>query len=185
MMPPRALRTAARAHALMSGTSCTTMRASAEGKRLFAEALADGTMECYFPLAAQFRTRTSSSPIRTPCCLECARARVRTHLLAAAVAGIGIGVATTALVSMRACERLAEDEPAYCGLTTLVMTLNALNIDPRRLWKGPWRWYTEDMVRYTLRPRVCTRLRAQTRVHAPCAVRPPPCSSTAARRWTL
>ena len=30
---------------------------SAEGKRLFAEALSGGTMECYFPLAAQFRTR--------------------------------------------------------------------------------------------------------------------------------
>ena len=29
----------------------------AEGKRLFADALADGTMECFFPLAAQFRTR--------------------------------------------------------------------------------------------------------------------------------
>ena len=29
----------------------------AEGKTLFAEALAAGTMECFFPLAAQFRTR--------------------------------------------------------------------------------------------------------------------------------
>ena len=26
------------------------------------------------------------------------------------------------------------------------MTLNALSIDPRRLWKGPWRWFTEDML---------------------------------------
>ena len=68
---------------------------SAEGKALFAEALRDGTMECYFPLAAQFRT---------------------------------------------------QDEPAFCGLSTLVMTLNALRIDPRRLWKGPWRWFTEDML---------------------------------------
>jgi hypothetical protein len=68
---------------------------SAEGKRLFAEALQDGTLECYFPLAAQFRT---------------------------------------------------QDEPAYCGLTTLVMVLNTLSIDPRRLWKGPWRWFSEEMV---------------------------------------
>ena len=41
----------------------------------------------------------------------------------------------------------AEEDPAFCGLSTLVMTLNALNIDPRRLWKGPWRWFSEDMVR--------------------------------------
>jgi hypothetical protein len=68
---------------------------SAEGKALFAEALSAGTMECYFPLAAQFRT---------------------------------------------------QDEPAFCGLSTLVMTLNALRIDPRRLWKGPWRWFNEDML---------------------------------------
>lgn len=26
------------------------------------------------------------------------------------------------------------------------MTLNALNIDPRRAWKGPWRWFSEDML---------------------------------------
>lgn len=68
---------------------------SAEGRTLFAEALAGGTMESYFTLASQFRT---------------------------------------------------QDEPAYCGLTTLVMALNALNIDPRRLWKGPWRWFSEEML---------------------------------------
>lgn len=34
----------------------------------------------------------------------------------------------------------SQDEPAYCGLASLAMTLNTLNIDPRRTWKGPWRW---------------------------------------------
>mmetsp|Transcript_14114 Transcript_14114/g.30266 ORF Transcript_14114/g.30266 Transcript_14114/m.30266 type:complete len:452 (+) Transcript_14114:162-1517(+) len=34
-------------------------------------------------------------------------------------------------------------EPAYCGPTTLVVILNALAVDPRRTWKGPWRWYEE------------------------------------------
>jgi glutathione gamma-glutamylcysteinyltransferase len=29
-------------------------------------------------------------------------------------------------------------EPAYCGLGTLSMILNALGMDPNRLWKGPW-----------------------------------------------
>ncbi|XP_025099563.1 glutathione gamma-glutamylcysteinyltransferase 3-like isoform X2 [Pomacea canaliculata] len=39
-----------------------------------------------------------------------------------------------------------QDEPAYCGLATLVMALNALEIDPGRVWKGPWKWYHEDML---------------------------------------
>ncbi|OWF43910.1 glutathione gamma-glutamylcysteinyltransferase 2-like [Mizuhopecten yessoensis] len=37
-------------------------------------------------------------------------------------------------------------EPAFCGLTTLVMILNALEVDPGKVWKGPWRWYHEDML---------------------------------------
>ncbi|KAL7490635.1 hypothetical protein ACHAWT_000195 [Skeletonema menzelii] len=39
-----------------------------------------------------------------------------------------------------------QPEPAYCGLTTLVIILNALAVDPRRKWKGPWRWYEESML---------------------------------------
>ncbi|KAK3096437.1 hypothetical protein FSP39_000108, partial [Pinctada imbricata] len=68
---------------------------SPEGKNIFQEALDAGNMECYFRLAAQFRT---------------------------------------------------QDEPAFCGLTTLVMTLNSLEIDPGQVWKGPWRWYHETML---------------------------------------
>jgi glutathione gamma-glutamylcysteinyltransferase len=37
-------------------------------------------------------------------------------------------------------------EPAFCGISTLVMVLNALSVDPRRTWKGPWRWYEESML---------------------------------------
>ena len=33
-----------------------------------------------------------------------------------------------------------QDDPAYCGLATLVMILNALEIDPGRIWKG-WLMY--------------------------------------------
>lgn len=29
-----------------------------------------------------------------------------------------------------------QSEPAYCGLATLAMVLNALSIDPGRKWKG-------------------------------------------------
>eukprot|EP00931_Biecheleriopsis_adriatica_P033518 TRINITY_DN19450_c0_g1_i1.p1 TRINITY_DN19450_c0_g1~~TRINITY_DN19450_c0_g1_i1.p1 ORF type:complete len:498 (-),score=68.99 TRINITY_DN19450_c0_g1_i1:297-1790(-) len=36
-----------------------------------------------------------------------------------------------------------QDEPAFCGLATLAMVLNALRIDPMRAWKGSWRWFTE------------------------------------------
>lgn len=41
---------------------------------------------------------------------------------------------------------VSQSEPAYCGPATLSMVLNALNIDPNRLWKGPWRWFAEDML---------------------------------------
>ncbi|EGC38412.1 hypothetical protein DICPUDRAFT_53337 [Dictyostelium purpureum] len=41
---------------------------------------------------------------------------------------------------------LSQSDPAFCGLATLAMVLNALKIDPNRLWKGPWRWFAEDML---------------------------------------
>jgi glutathione gamma-glutamylcysteinyltransferase len=39
-----------------------------------------------------------------------------------------------------------QSEPAYCGLGSLVMALNALAIDPERQWKGVWRWFADDML---------------------------------------
>ncbi|KAL2932960.1 Glutathione gamma-glutamylcysteinyltransferase 3 [Bienertia sinuspersici] len=39
-----------------------------------------------------------------------------------------------------------QSEPAYCGLATLAMVLNALAIDPERKWKGPWRWFDDSML---------------------------------------
>ena len=39
-----------------------------------------------------------------------------------------------------------QSEPAYCGPSTLAMVLNALSIDPRRVWKGNWRWFSEEML---------------------------------------
>ena len=78
-------------------------------------ALAEGGMEVYFPLAAQFRT---------------------------------------------------QDEPAYCGLSTLVMALNALAIDPGKTWKGVWRWYAEEMLE------CCAPLEVGTRCVAVAPVSP-------------
>uniref|UniRef100_A0AAV1TQ56 glutathione gamma-glutamylcysteinyltransferase n=1 Tax=Peronospora matthiolae TaxID=2874970 RepID=A0AAV1TQ56_9STRA len=40
---------------------------------------------------------------------------------------------------------ITQGEPAFCGLATLAMCLNALQIDPGRLWKGPWRWFSEEL----------------------------------------
>ena len=47
--------------------------------------------------------------------------------------------------------RLAEtfhtqSEPAFCGLASLAMTLNALAVDPERVWKGAWRWFDETLL---------------------------------------
>lgn len=39
-----------------------------------------------------------------------------------------------------------QSEPSYCGLGSLVVALNALAIDPGRLWKGSWRWFGEEML---------------------------------------
>jgi Phytochelatin synthase len=41
---------------------------------------------------------------------------------------------------------LTQSEPAYCGLGSLCMVLNALEVDPMRQWKGVWRWYDETML---------------------------------------
>jgi glutathione gamma-glutamylcysteinyltransferase len=66
-----------------------------QGRELFREALAAGTLEGFFALSEQFHTQA---------------------------------------------------EPAYCGLGSLVVALNALGIDPGRLWKGPWRWFDESLL---------------------------------------
>jgi len=65
---------------------------SDDGRAIFREALADGTMETFFPLMEQFHT---------------------------------------------------QEEPSFCGLATLVIVLNAFNVDPGKNWKGPWRFYHE------------------------------------------
>lgn len=41
---------------------------------------------------------------------------------------------------------LTQVEPPVCGPATLAMVFNSLRQDPGRVWKGPWRWYNEDML---------------------------------------
>jgi glutathione gamma-glutamylcysteinyltransferase len=39
-----------------------------------------------------------------------------------------------------------QSDPAFCGLGSLVMVLNALGVDPGRTWRGPWRWFSEELL---------------------------------------
>ena len=39
-----------------------------------------------------------------------------------------------------------QSHPTYCGISSMVMILNALLIDPNRRWNGIWRWFSEDIV---------------------------------------
>lgn len=39
-----------------------------------------------------------------------------------------------------------QSHPSMCGLTTLSIILNALGIDPQRVWNHPWRWFAESLL---------------------------------------
>jgi glutathione gamma-glutamylcysteinyltransferase len=39
-----------------------------------------------------------------------------------------------------------QSDPAFCGLGSLVVALNALAIDPERAWKWPWRWFSDELL---------------------------------------
>jgi len=41
---------------------------------------------------------------------------------------------------------ITQSEPSFCSLSSLAMVLNALNHDPKKIWKGVWRWVTEEML---------------------------------------
>jgi glutathione gamma-glutamylcysteinyltransferase len=39
-----------------------------------------------------------------------------------------------------------QSEPEYCGPASLIMVLNALQVDPQKRWKGVWRWFSEEVL---------------------------------------
>lgn len=40
-----------------------------------------------------------------------------------------------------------QSDPAFCGITTLVMVLNAMSVDPNIRWRGGWRFFgSEDVI---------------------------------------
>jgi hypothetical protein len=41
---------------------------------------------------------------------------------------------------------LTQTDPTLTAVSSLAMVLNALNHDPQRTWKGPWRWNSEEVV---------------------------------------
>ncbi|KNZ60173.1 hypothetical protein VP01_15g7 [Puccinia sorghi] len=41
-----------------------------------------------------------------------------------------------------ASQLVTQHEPSFCGLATLCTVLNALGVDPKRVWKHPWRCYS-------------------------------------------
>jgi len=41
---------------------------------------------------------------------------------------------------------VTQSHPAFCGLGSLTMVLNALLIDPQRQWQGNWRWFDDFML---------------------------------------
>jgi glutathione gamma-glutamylcysteinyltransferase len=37
-----------------------------------------------------------------------------------------------------------QSDPAFCGITTLLVILNAMSIDPQTRWKGGWRYFGDE-----------------------------------------
>lgn len=42
---------------------------------------------------------------------------------------------------------ITQNDPSYCGISNMVILLNALKVDPGRKWKGIWRWYYEENIK--------------------------------------
>jgi glutathione gamma-glutamylcysteinyltransferase len=45
-----------------------------------------------------------------------------------------------------AAQRSPQPEAALQGACALTVVLNAMGVDPGRVWKWPWRWYAESML---------------------------------------
>lgn len=40
-----------------------------------------------------------------------------------------------------------QSAPAHGGVSSLAMVLNALEIDPKKIWKGNWRWFSSEQMK--------------------------------------
>lgn len=102
-------------HEGTSSGMLTLRRDISAGQAIFAEALTQGTMACFFPLVEQFRWAVGPCVGRghALCPFQLCPLQLWTHHLH-----------ITATCS-------TQDDPAFCGLASLAMVLNALAIDPR------------------------------------------------------
>jgi glutathione gamma-glutamylcysteinyltransferase len=55
---------------------------------------------------------------------------------------------------------VTQSEPSYCAFSSLAMVLNALNYDPMKVWKGAWRWVSEELL-HCESSEICTHQSAQ------------------------
>eukprot|EP00241_Pyramimonas_parkeae_P016477 CAMPEP_0114327318 /NCGR_PEP_ID=MMETSP0059-20121206/30232_1 /TAXON_ID=36894 /ORGANISM="Pyramimonas parkeae, Strain CCMP726" /LENGTH=522 /DNA_ID=CAMNT_0001456427 /DNA_START=283 /DNA_END=1851 /DNA_ORIENTATION=- len=95
-----------------------------------------GTVISFIPQARTFYRRPLPSPPAIPFASAEGKAMFRESLEQGFMEGY-----------FRLAEQfVTQVEPAFCGLSSLAMVLNALEIDPRRTWKGAWRWFDEKML---------------------------------------
>ena len=89
----------------------------AQGKRIFRDALDDGSVESFFPLVQHFQTQSepASCALGTLCMARCTL-HAWLHVVDAQLS------------------------PPPAG----EQVLNACGIDPGQSWKGPWRWWSEE-----------------------------------------
>ena len=50
---------------------------------------------------------------------------------------------------------VTQSDPSYCSLSSLSMVLNALNFDPKKVWKGAWRWVSEETLQCETKQKIC------------------------------
>ncbi len=65
---------------------------------------------------------------------------------------------------------VTQAHPAFCGVSSLTMALNALLLDPGRVWQGVWRWFDESMLDCCL-PHDLIKLRGVTLAQFGCLAR--------------
>lgn len=92
-------------------------------------------------------------PPPLPCAKYSVRRRVLPKSLTALSSSEGTRLLMESLTNQSAACYLSlvehgmnQSDPAYCGLTSLVICLNAMAIDPQVRWRGGWRYFDEDVL---------------------------------------
>jgi glutathione gamma-glutamylcysteinyltransferase len=93
----------------------------------------------------------SSSVLQPPIPAYSVRRRVLPKTLTSLNSPQGQDYLVHALVNKTAASYLPltlhfanQSDPAFCGITTLLVVLNAMSIDPHTRWKGGWRYFGDE-----------------------------------------